>query len=366
MNRLKLYVWIEGSDERPDLPPDFSIEPVSSSDSSSVPFIVVPLEGLSSFIGRAPVDEEGRKPPAILFLRREESKPENAYPYFDDFIVEGEWDRLRRYAVSPRALDVISWTSAIPPDLLDRIPANSSRKDIDNLPLPVEIRELISSDDLYQEVFNEAIADQIAVRWQVRKPSVSDLAEYVRGRLSPHVEPYILSHLERSAPARAQFSVLQRELLGDLATVELPPTRTARDEIPPDLWSLVPVTVGALSIGLMASHYVLRQKLRYRGRVSSPEFDPADIMAAISSSESAHFDKGDYGFDVHFEPSNQSVQISSVTARGERRNFFVLELKGDDGSHLSRPSVSGSAMLDLKEMGDMLSRGAVTLSIRTA
>lgn len=367
MEKLDLLVW--QSDDLPNatFPEPFQPIPISPADLPLSRPLLVSVAGLGSFVEAIQGRPHDPPPEAILFLKHEEVKPAGTFPFIDAIVREGEWDLLQRYLQYPRCFEIAGWAAELPPALIDRLPDRIERREVSQLPLPPLIRELLETNEVYREVFSEILAQDRAFRWSMKEPTTEDLADFVRGRLSASLEPFIRAYLSRSPVGRAQFAVLQQELLIRASLeIHLAETREADDE-PRDIeFSGAPPVLRLLALSFFLGRLRIGSRTRYRDLAdleadALPEHDETDLLAALLSGKSLSFEKGDWRFDVTYDDRAGSLRFDGLRIAGNERGSFMIELNRDADTLLRLPSEAGSVRLPLNELRRVVDQGATRL-----
>ena len=225
-----VYVWQEPGSPSLVLPAEFNVVPVVAADLPVDAPILVRADAWESFAGAA----EHMLPDAILYLQKGQPQPQGSVSYFDAVVYEGDWQALKQRTHLSEGFQVAVWASDLPASLLDRLPHLLQHRDLSRLPLPVETQDLLRRNTDLLAAFNAAIERERAIRWATIEPSPQMLADYLQGRLSTAVAPYIEDYLARSPIGHATFNVLKDKLLGKLVEarfheddgrVPRPPTR---------------------------------------------------------------------------------------------------------------------------------------------
>jgi hypothetical protein len=165
---MKVYLWGFGEAGMPQWPPDF--EPLSTTDWPSDAPVVVDSGAVARFqaalAGELPA--RGRRPTAILYLRRDTAVPADVYTAFGGIVEETDWESLRALLEGPERFQIAALAHELPMTWLENLACPLEALRPDDLPLPAAVRHTLATSQTGWRAFLDTLAERLWLRQQLR------------------------------------------------------------------------------------------------------------------------------------------------------------------------------------------------------
>ena len=293
-----------------------------------------------------------------------ERAPAGYSEYADAVVQHQDWDTLRHYVRNPRQFQVREWAVELPAYDLDRLPHRLTPLNLDELPLSKEIKHELGSKAVYLKVFEEAVAEERALRWNLREPTTRDLVAYLRSEFSLAIEPYIRAFLERSPVGLAEFNVLRQELCRPRIEIPIPAAVRdaflhARDQRRQLL---------QMQVAMFMTRLITRPLEKAKGGRPAevvPESTAEAVFARLLKSVPVVLGLEKYTLDLRLEEEGLIIERLRAQHKGIH-TVFSFELRKDDDLIKEWLSMQGRVSPSQDEWLDALDRGADRVVILAA